>query len=86
MKFEPETYDLALHRRMLAVSLQGPAVKVTKGGMGGGKIVEKMEECGFCHDNLKPISKCSRCLNIKYCGRECQLKHWPEHKPFCKKA
>lgn len=27
---------------------------------------------------------CSSCLSAKYCGRECQLAHWSEHKSFCK--
>ena len=27
--------------------------------------------------------RCSRCHSERYCGRECQVKHWPEHKRRC---
>lgn len=27
--------------------------------------------------------KCSRCEQIYYCSRECQVKHWPIHKTIC---
>ena len=28
---------------------------------------------------------CSKCKQVFYCSRECQLLHWPVHKPECKK-
>jgi hypothetical protein len=31
-------------------------------------------------------SKCGRCLEISYCGVECQTKDWPVHKPACNKS
>ena len=27
--------------------------------------------------------RCSRCRSERYCGRECQVKHWPGHKEAC---
>lgn len=27
--------------------------------------------------------RCSRCKNVWYCSRECQLKQWKEHKAMC---
>jgi hypothetical protein len=30
--------------------------------------------------------RCSICAGAKYCGQECQKKHWPEHKGPCKIA
>ncbi|KAI1254475.1 hypothetical protein MGN70_003879 [Eutypa lata] len=34
----------------------------------------------------KPSSSllfCARCKKARYCNKECQKKHWEEHKPFC---
>ncbi|KAL0072615.1 hypothetical protein AAF712_000378 [Marasmius tenuissimus] len=31
----------------------------------------------------KTVSKCSGCLSVEYCGRDCQKVHWKEHKPLC---
>jgi hypothetical protein len=28
--------------------------------------------------------KCSACRVVRYCGKECQAKHWKQHKPVCK--
>ena len=27
--------------------------------------------------------RCSRCHSERYCGRDCQVKHWPVHKSKC---
>jgi hypothetical protein len=32
------------------------------------------------------LERCSLCAGVKYCGRKCQKKHWPEHKEACKIA
>lgn len=37
--------------------------------------------CAYC-GKLDSNSKCSRC-SVPYCGRDCQVKHWPEHKVKC---
>ena len=29
------------------------------------------------------FKKCSRCLAVIYCSRQCQLAHYPDHKPHC---
>jgi len=31
----------------------------------------------------KTVSRCSQCLSVSYCGKECQTAHWKEHKPLC---
>jgi hypothetical protein len=30
------------------------------------------------------IKKCTGCKEVRYCGQECQLAHWPAHKADCK--
>ena len=29
--------------------------------------------------------RCSRCRKQRYCSKQCQLQHWPNHKPVCSK-
>jgi hypothetical protein len=39
----------------------------------------KCENCGE-----SAAKRCSSCQTSWYCGRECQVKHWPKHKEPCK--
>ena len=39
-------------------------------------------ECDCC-GKPGPTKNCSRCLSYYYCNRECQLKHWKDHKHHC---
>lgn len=38
------------------------------------------------NNDQQGLKKCSRCRQIKYCSRECQVEHWKTHKKQCKKA
>jgi len=41
--------------------------------------------CGISEDKAcKKLKKCDRCRCVRYCGRECQVSHWPTHKQVCK--
>ncbi len=42
-------------------------------------------QCAVCkiHGATK---KCGRCKKIRYCSKECQKKHWTEHKKTCKEV
>lgn len=40
--------------------------------------------CSFC-SNSGTLKKCLRCGEARYCGRDCQTKHWPIHKAECKR-
>lgn len=37
--------------------------------------------CANCGN--APTCRCSRCKNISYCGKECQVKDWDTHKAHC---
>jgi len=39
--------------------------------------------CAFCQAK-DATKRCSRCKSEWYCKRECQVKHWKDHKVFCK--
>ena len=32
------------------------------------------------------LRKCAKCLEVRYCSRECQKSDWKSHRPFCKAA
>lgn len=46
------------------------------------------ELCGACGDDKgegeKPLMACTGCKKKKYCGKDCQKKHWKQHKGVCK--
>jgi len=43
--------------------------------------------CGHCQETNCQLQNCSRCKDIAYCSRECQIKHWKlGHKLVCKPA
>ena len=48
----------------------------------GQKKKDPEKKCAVCQ---KPNSRqrCARCRNERYCGRECQVNHWPKHKKKC---
>ena len=31
------------------------------------------------------FSRCSQCLRVQYCSKQCQAQDWKSHKPYCKK-
>jgi hypothetical protein len=39
--------------------------------------------CTYCQKLYYGMKKCSQCSNVYYCNRECQVSHWPLHKPDC---
>jgi len=39
--------------------------------------------CGNCGKTDEKLQKCAKCHFQKYCGKECQDAHWPEHKKVC---
>jgi hypothetical protein len=56
------------------------------------KEVKSITKMGLCCntsimcDKLVPRNTmlyCTRCRQVNYCSRECQIAHWPKHKEFC---
>lgn len=43
------------------------------------------QNCNYCQQQTQKacLRQCSSCLAVKYCSKECQLKHWREHKIIC---
>ena len=50
-----------------------------------GSVVKAGEAhvCGHCGGVFHSMKKCSACKNIRYCSKDCQQKHWCEHKQEC---
>jgi ankyrin repeat protein len=42
----------------------------------------RCEQCGTTTTGQK-MMKCSACMTVYYCNRECQTAHWLLHKPVC---
>jgi len=41
--------------------------------------------CGKGEDGTHSLKACTACKMVKYCNRECQIAHRPQHKKACKK-
>ncbi|TFK54511.1 hypothetical protein OE88DRAFT_1655215 [Heliocybe sulcata] len=44
------------------------------------------DRCWYCQKvaGRKNVKRCSNCLMVWYCSKECQKSAWPTHKPRCK--
>ena len=42
--------------------------------------------CAYCFRSDTVLKSCKRCMTAKYCGKECQTKHWGRHKFICQAA
>jgi len=48
------------------------------------KVVKTKVCCANC-GKIGGLLLCSRCQEVSYCDRQCQLGHWKDHKAFCHK-
>mmetsp|Transcript_21574 Transcript_21574/g.51932 ORF Transcript_21574/g.51932 Transcript_21574/m.51932 type:complete len:214 (+) Transcript_21574:149-790(+) len=51
-----------------------------------GAISELHVDCAHCSTSLPTMKLCTRCRCVYYCSRECQTRHWREHKTMCGSA
>ena len=50
------------------------------------QLVDKCSnpQCNQPSSESRELSECASCRTVRYCGRDCQLAHWPDHKAICK--
>ena len=46
---------------------------------------DNITACAACGKDGDGLKKCVACMMVKYCSRECQIAHRPQHKKACKK-
>jgi hypothetical protein len=73
--------------RRIGVRMTSPAPLVTVSTrVVDGRILERnCAACGVWDRTGRSYHRCSRCMMVYYCGKECQARHWKEHKADCKK-
>lgn len=96
-KFDKETSkrDLSIFKA-LVTSLTGAAphtMSLAKSSMlkAAATAVTDQRTCAYCNARRSgsellaqgPMKLCGGCEAVKYCNRECQTKHWKQHKSFC---
>jgi hypothetical protein len=59
------------------------------GAKHGRRKARKVWACAGCGIKAEALvggklRECTGCRSVRYCGKECQLKHWPLHKAPCK--
>ena len=48
-------------------------------------VPDACANCGRGEAEYRTLRKCAACKMVKYCNRECQIAHLPQHKKACKK-
>ena len=65
----------------------GPEKAQLMSMIGGSDITPDITRCAAC-TKANATYRCAKCKVVKYCGRDCQAKHWKKggHKQRCNKA
>ena len=48
-------------------------------------IISLCVNCGKREESAGDLKECKKCKMVKYCNRDCQIAHRPQHKKACKK-
>ncbi|KAG8007716.1 Zinc finger MYND domain-containing protein 10 [Nibea albiflora] len=70
--FNPSESELRLQAQRLAQTYNLNVME---------SLLPEKPKCGSC--GKEAAKRCSRCQGEWYCHRECQVKHWPNHKKAC---
>ena len=54
-----------------------------EGSKGSGPEQVRCAGCGRAQEGAASFAACGRCKIIRYCGKECQTRHWRQHKAEC---
>ncbi|KAI6654147.1 dnaJ-like protein subfamily C member 5-like isoform X1 [Oopsacas minuta] len=43
-------------------------------------------QCSQCQrsESIVELKRCTNCMSVAYCGRNCQSQHWAQHQHYCK--
>jgi hypothetical protein len=72
--------------RLRARGVSLPPLQLGQAGGRAGRAATP-KACSYCGALDPPGSQiCKACRTTRYCGRDCQAKHWPEHKADCRRV
>jgi hypothetical protein len=67
-----------------AMTEEAPTTQKTNGSMTD-EVATMCANCGKGEELKATLKTCNACKLVKYCGRDCQIAHRPQHKNACKK-
>lgn len=44
---------------------------------------DELQKCAYCRLKSSSLKKCTRCMKVMYCSKNCQAKDWKNHKAQC---